>query len=263
MGNCCCKCKCKDETQEANITDTDVNPALEKREGTCYAGNVNEPQRCDEQNIVVSTEQAHKPTTADRYPTTVTNDSGIQENTQKTLQPVTTNGHATMDVKDYVTNENRQQDYVIDDKRGQDYVVNGTRDQNYVIHDTRDQEAMANAYMPHEIKKAAFLPGETDRNTTLPAYTTNTLPSEITGRYSTMVPNGYVEALPKKAPGWTGRGVAVEEMPDHYIHEKAGIVSQGHVNMNGYAAVGCVFEGRCYKKRVFDKNLGDYVYIAD
>jgi len=252
MGNCCSKSKY--ETDKANIMDTDVNPALEKPEENVVQNraswNVNEPQRGDEQNIVVSTEQAHNPTTADGYPTIVTNDYRTQENTKKTLQPVTTNGYYTNDVKDYVTNENWTQDYVIDDKREQDYVVNDIKEQNYVIHD-----------ISHE--QPAFLVGETETNTTLPAYAPNTLPSEIAGRYSTMVPNGYVEAGPEKAPVYTGRGVAVEEIPDHYEYEKPGIVSQGHVNMNGYEDVGVVFEGRSYQKRVFDQNLGQYVYIAD
>jgi len=280
MGNCCCKSQY--ETEEACTMD----PALKKPQenvvvvngaptshevienvGT-YTENVNKPQRGDEQNIVVSTEQADKPTTADGYTTIVTNDSGTQENTQNTSQPRTT----------YVTNENREQDYVIDDKRDQYYVVNDRRENNYsmaqgnyITSGTTDQalplaphdrqQAMANAYVPHEITEPALLAGETERNTTLPAYTPNTRTSAIAARYSTMVPNGYVEVGPTQAIGYTERNVTLEEVP-HYEYEKAGIVSQG-VNVHGGEELGVVFQGRCYQKRVFDQNLGEYVYIAD
>jgi len=311
MGNCCCKSQY--EIEEANTTDTEVNPTPEKpkvnvvvvngaptskeviENGGTYTQNVHEPQRGDEQNIVVSTEQAHKHATADGYTTIVANESATQENTQNTSQPRTTDGYSILD-KDYVPNENREQDYVINDKREQDYVVNDRRENNNVIHDTREQEtwpvvtdgysmaqsnyinsatinqalplaaddgrqAMAKPYMPHEITEPALLAGETDGNTTLPAYTPNTLPSGIEDRYST-VPNRYVEAGPTQAPGYTERGVALEEI-SHSEYEKAVIVSQGRVNMEGYEEVGVKYQGQCYQKRVFDHNLGHYVYIAD
>jgi len=204
--------------------------------------------------------------------------------------------------QEYVINDTREQDYIIHDTREQeirpvvsegnfvtsdyreqetlpvlsngykmandDNVMSGTMEQALPVVQDGGRQTMGNAYMPHEITEQeeeeiteqAFLAGET---VTMPAYSQNTVPSGIAGRYATMVPNGYVEAGPMQASGYPDEGVAVDEMPTQTEYEKAGVVFHGHVNQHASKEVGVVFEGRSYEKRVFDENLGQYVYIAD
>jgi len=176
----------------------------------------------------------------------------------------------------FVTSDYRQQETYPVVSNGykmasNDNVMSGTMEQALPVVQYDGRQTMANAYMPHEITEQeeeeiteqAFLAGETLRNTTMPAYSENALPSGISGRYSTMIPHGYVEAGPMQASGYTDEGVVFDEMPTHTEYEKADIVFQGHVNQNGCEEVGVVFEGRSYQKRVFDENLGQYVYIVD
>jgi len=152
-----------------------------------------------------------------------------------------------------------------------DNVMSGTMEQALPVVQYGGRQTMANAYMPHEITEQeqeeiteqALLAGKTVRNTNTAAYSQNTLPSGISGRYSTMVPNGYVEAGTMQASGYIDEGVAFDEMPTRTDYEKAGIIFQGNIKQHGCKEVGVIFEGRCYQKRVFDENLGQYVYIAD
>jgi len=212
-----------------------------------------EPEDRDDQIIAAPTEPAR--------------DHVTHDNTEQATSPAVPEGY-TMANKEYVPNGTME--YVPNSTM--EYVPNSTMEHASLPRATDGgySTMVANDRGTNETTEQAFLPVKAEGYPTMAAgdyvesgYTQQALPAVITDGHSTMVTKEYVEIDPTETLGYADGGIVFDELPQHTGYDNVGVVSPVQGSQSGHDEVGIVFEGRTYQNRVFDENLGQYVYIAD